>query len=438
MKPSVSEHVTADIESAELPEVQNSLFAMAVRAMNNAAELVGLPDYVRSILSQPKNSIITNFPVKMDNGKYEMFRGFRIQHNNALGPYKGGIRYHPDVALDDVRGLALWMTLKCSLAGLPFGGAKGGVKVDPRAVSREELMKITRRFITALHTNIGPSYDIPAPDMGTNADVMVWMMDTYMNATAALSQQAQCGVVTGKTLECGGSLGREKATGQGVVFVLDSLLPEVGLDSNDCTFTLVGYGNVGSNTAKLLHEKGSRMLGAMDYAGCIADEKGIDAFELADHVSKTGSVAGFPGAQEVTRDEFYKIKTDLAIPAAMERMVTPEIAEMLNARVLVEAANGPTQPEAEPILEQRGIEVLPAILCNAGGATVSYFEWIQNKNNESWDMDKVDARLRRQYDGMCERVRSARQRYKCDLRSAAYAVALERIGTVYKQRGIFP
>jgi glutamate dehydrogenase (NAD(P)+) len=438
VKPSISESVTADRESVEGPMEQGSLFAMAVSAMNEAADVIGLEDHVRSILAQPKNSIIVNFPVQMDNGEYQLFRAFRIQHNNALGPFKGGIRFHEDVALDDVRGLALWMTLKCSLAGLPFGGAKGGLKVNPHEVSHGELCRITRRMVFALAGNIGPNYDIPAPDVGTNGQVMAWMMDTYMNTSATLTHQAQLNVVTGKPIECGGSHGREKATGQGVVYVLDSLLPEVGLCADSCTFTLVGFGNVGSNTGKILCDKGATMLGVMDHAGCIADENGIDAHKLADYVRNNGSILGYPLAAEVSHDEFHRIRTDLFIPAALERMITPDIARILNAKVVVEAANGPTQPEAEPVLIDRGIHILPAILCNAGGVIVSYFEWVQNKNNETWTLAEVDRRLRLQYDDMCKRVRDAREQYNCSLRVAAYAVALERVGKVYTQRGIFP
>ncbi len=438
MKQSISEVVTADRDSVESAMEAGSLFAMAVNSVNETADVIGLEDYVRSILAQPKNSIIVNFPVRMDDGRFEIFRAFRIQHNNALGPFKGGIRFHEDVSLDDVRGLALWMTLKCSLAGLPFGGAKGGVKVNPRAVSKTELCRITRRTIFALGANIGPDYDIPAPDVGTSAQVMDWMMDTYMNLGSTLTGQSQLNVVTGKTLECGGSFGREKATGQGVVYVLDSLLPDIGLDVGACSYTMLGFGNVGSNAAKLLHDKGSKLLGVLDHAGCIADEKGIDAHKLSDYVAKHGSIKGYPDATEISHDAFYRIKTDMFIPAALERMISPEIAEILDTKVVVEAANGPTQPAAEPILLDKGIEVLPAILCNAGGVTVSYFEWVQNKNNETWTLDEVDRRLRRQYDGMCDRVHAAREQYKCTLRHAAYGVALARIGRVYNQRGIFP
>jgi glutamate dehydrogenase (NAD(P)+) len=399
---------------------------------------------VRAILSQPKNSIIVNFPVAMDNGDYQIFRGFRIQHNNVLGPFKGGIRYHPDVSLDDVRALALWMTLKCSLAGLPFGGAKGGVRIDPRRVSQHELRKVTRRFTSALGTNIGPDYDIPAPDVGTNAQVMVWIMDTFMNTTSSLTRQSQLNVVTGKTLECGGSQGREKATGQGVVFVLEKLLPEIGIKLDGARFTIVGYGNVGSHTSKLLCERGAKLVGVLDHSGAIAVSEpaqggaGIDAVRLADYVARSGAIAGFPGADAVNHDTFYRIPTDLFIPAALERMVNEDIARKLKTRVVVEAANGPTTPGAELILLERGIDILPAILCNSGGVTVSYFEWVQNKNNESWTLDHVDGLLRRYINEMCDRVRRTRERYKTDMRMAAYIVALDRIRTVYNQRGIFP
>jgi len=438
LRASLAELVTADRSSVALAETEDSLFAMAVGTMNRAADLMGMPDYVRAILSQPKNSIIVNFPVKMDNGDYEIVRGFRIQHNNALGPYKGGIRYHEDVSLDDVNALALWMTLKCALAGLPFGGAKGGVKVNPREKSADELMRITRRFTTALGTNIGPDYDIPAPDVGTNAQVMVWILDTYMNTTAGLARSLPLSVVTGKTLECGGSHGREKATGQGVVDVIQQLLPEIGVQTKGARFALQGYGNVGSHTAKLLQDLGAKLVGVMDHSGAVADEKGIDAHKLADYVAKERAVAGYGGAGAVHLDTFYDLETDIFIPAALEKMVTVDIARKIKTRAVVEAANGPTEAKADPILESRGIAVLPAILCNAGGVTVSYFEWVQNKNNDTWSLEEVDRRLQRYVEGMCQRVRAAKKQYHCDLRMAAYIVALQRIGNVYKQRGIFP
>ncbi len=438
MKASVSDRVSADVPLLESPDTADSLYAMAVGTMNRAADLCHLDDYVRAILSQPKNSIIVNFPVAMDNGHYEVIRGFRIQHNNALGPYKGGIRYHPDVSHDDVRALALWMTLKCSLAGLPFGGAKGGVKIDPRRLSLNELRKITRRFTSALGTNIGPNYDIPAPDVGTNAQVMVWIMDTYMNTTSTLMRQGAVGVVTGKTLECGGSQGREKATGQGVVFVLEKLLPQMGIDIKGCRFTITGYGNVGSHTSKLLCERGAKLMGVLDHSGAIASASGIDAFKLADYVARAGAIAGYEGADAVDHDTFYRIPTDLFIPAALEKMVNEEVARKLKTRVVVEAANGPTTPGAERILLEKGMEILPAILCNAGGVTVSYFEWVQNCNSESWTLEHVDGLLRRYVNEMCERVVATRAQYKTDMRMAAYVTALERIRTVYNQRGIFP
>ncbi len=435
---SVSEFVTSDPESAESEQAQGSLFAVAVRTMNRAAEMVAMEDYVRAILTQPKNSHIVNFPVKMDNGEYEIIRGFRIQHNNALGPYKGGIRFHQDVSLDDIRALSLWMTLKCSLAGLPFGGAKGGVRINPRKYSPQELTRITRRFTTAISSVIGPNYDIPAPDVGTNARTMVTIMDTYMNSTSSQQRQAVMHVVTGKTIECGGSRGREKATGQGVVDVIEEFAPELDLDLHKCSFSLVGYGNVGSNTAKLLYAKGAHLRAVLDHTGAIHHADGINAVELADWVKDHGGVKGYPHAQTVDMDTFCSTAVDLFIPAALERWVTEDVANKLNCRILVEAANGPTEPEADIILENKGVHVLPAILCNAGGVIVSYFEWVQNKNCEQWDEPTVDAKLAVYIKEMCERVRIVQRKHKCNLRLAAYGAALERLGAVYEQRGIFP
>lgn len=415
-----------------------SMYDMALDRLYRAADLMRLPDVVRDILSAPRNTIIVNFPVRMDDGRYRMFRGYRIQHNNLLGPYKGGVRYHADVSHDDVKALALWMTLKCSLAGLPFGGAKGGVAVDPFSLSRAELERLTRRFTHTLGTNIGPDYDIPAPDVGTNAQVMAWMLDTYMNTTGAHNKQATLSVVTGKSVECGGSEGRDKAVGQGIVYVLRQLAPELHIDLKQCTFSVLGFGNVGSHTARLLAEAGARLVAVCDHNVALAKPEGFNVRKLFEHAEHHRTIAGFEEGREISREEFYATPVDLFIPAALERMITAPIARTLQARVVVEGANGPTTPEADDILTERGIAILPAILCNAGGVTVSFFEWVQNRNLEHWPLSLVDARLKEKMISMCTRVRAARAKYECDLRTAAHIVALERIATVYAQRGIFP
>ncbi len=403
-----------------------------------SAQLVDLPRHLQLILAQPKTELMVHFPVRLDSGRYRLFKGYRVQHNNILGPYKGGIRYHPAVSLDHIKALAVLMTMKCSLMRLPWGGAKGGVQVDPRSISRDELMRLTRRFTSALGENIGPDHDVPAPDVGTNAQIMAWMADTYINLTKSTHHGVSESVVTGKPLEFGGSLGREKATGQGLVYIFNELLPEMGMSIDRMTFSLIGYGNVGSWTGRLLSQRGATLRAVLDHTGAIHNDGGINAVALATHVEATGGVAGFTGAEPVEPDQFYTVPVDLFIPAALEQMIDLDRAKTLRCRVLVEAANAPTTPPAERYLLDHGVGILPAVLCNAGGVTVSYFEWKQNRNAETWQAQRVDDELRRQMFAAAQRVKLAAHRYECDLRTAAYCTALENIGKVYLARGIFP
>ena len=422
-----------------MTDAGTSLFATALDQFNRGADLIDLPDDLRSILSQPKNEIIVNFPVLMNDGSYRVFRGYRIQHSNLLGPYKGGVRFHPMVDLDEVKALATWMTWKSALCDIPFGGAKGGISFDPTALEADELERVVRRFTHALGTNIGPDHDIPAPDLGSNAQSMVWMMDTYANSTGATERQNVKRIVTGKTLETGGSPGREKATGQGVVFCLQHWADEVGFDLVGATVSIQGFGNVGSATGRILQVHGARLVAVADHGGSITDEDGIDAFELADWVQEHGSVAGFPSAMWIDDEDFWSVPTDLLVPAALENQVTAEHAGRIQARVVVEAANGPTTLEAEKILAQRNIDVLPDILVNAGGVVVSYFEWLQNRSAQRWDLEDVDFKLREILWKACDAVVDIRKELEIQSRrDAAYAVALRRLQVVYKQRGIFP
>jgi len=422
-----------------MTDTGTSLFATALDQFNRGAEIIDLPDDLRSILSQPKNEIIVNFPVLMNDGSYRVFRGYRIQHSNLLGPYKGGVRFHPMVDLDEVKALASWMTWKSALCDIPFGGAKGGISFDPTALEADELERVVRRFTHALGTNIGPDHDIPAPDLGSNAQSMVWMMDTYANSTGATERQNVKRIVTGKTLETGGSPGREKATGQGVVFCLQHWADEVGFDLVGATVSIQGFGNVGSATGRILQVHGARLVAVADHAGAITDEDGIDAFKLADWVREHGSVAGFPEAMWIDDEDFWSVPADILVPAALENQVTAANAGRIQARVVVEAANGPTTLEAEKILEQRGIDVLPDILVNAGGVVVSYFEWLQNRSAQRWDLEDVDFKLREILWKACGEVADIRSELKiASRRDAAYAVALRRLQVVYQQRGIFP
>ena len=422
-----------------MTDTGTSLFATALDQFNRGADLIDLPDDLRSILSQPKNEIIVNFPVRMNDGTYRVFRGYRIQHSNLLGPYKGGVRFHNMVDLDEVKALASWMTWKSALCDIPFGGAKGGISFDPTVLETDELERVVRRFTHALGSNIGPDHDIPAPDLGSNAQSMVWMMDTYANSTGATERQNVKRIVTGKTLETGGSPGREKATGQGVVFCLQHWADEVGFDLVGATVSIQGFGNVGSATGRILQVHGARLVAVADHGGSITDEDGIDAFELADWVREHSSVAGFPSAMWIDDEDFWSVPADLLVPAALENQVTAEHAGRIQARVVVEAANGPTTLEAEKILAQRGIDVLPDILVNAGGVVVSYFEWLQNRSALRWDLEDVDFKLRETLWKACDAVVDIRKELEIQSRrDAAYAVALRRLQVVYKQRGIFP
>ncbi|MBX3357591.1 MAG: Glu/Leu/Phe/Val dehydrogenase [Phycisphaeraceae bacterium] len=439
------------LDEIGLPVDADNLYLQTVDTMLTAAEMLGVSHEVQLILAQPKNEIMVHFPVRMDDGKFKLFKGYRVQHNNALGPYKGGLRFHPDVHLDDVKSLAFLMTMKCSLARLPFGGGKGGVKCDPRKLSRGELERVTRRFCAAISHAIGPDYDIPAPDVNTNAQIMAWFADTYESLTDSnRSSWDAMRVVTGKPVEIGGSLGREKATGQGVVDVLVEMLPEIGISVNGMTFSVIGYGNVGSWTARILAKLGAKLVAVMDHTGSIRNDKGIDAEALTEHCIATGGVKDYGkagttngkgsggGATAISTEEFYKTQVDVLVPAALEQMIKEQEAQWINAKVIAEGANAPTTPGGDRILNDRGIEVIPAILANAGGVTVSYFEWVQNKSCTSWSEERVDRELNAHMVDAAHRTKKMRQKYGTDLRLAAYMAALENVAKVYHVRGIFP
>lgn len=415
-----------------------SVYENVGKQFNKAADLMGLDPYIRRILSKTTNEISVNFPVKMDDGKIRMFTGYRVQHNNVLGPYKGGLRYHPAVDIDEVRALATWMTWKSGIVNIPFGGAKGGIQFDPCVCSFGELERITRRFTFALGGNIGPEYDIPAPDVNTNAQIMAWILDTYLSTQPPHTRQANSHVVTGKPVEAGGSLGRDKATGQGVVFTIEEWAKEKGLNLDGVTYTVQGFGNVGSWASRLLKAHGAKLIAVEDATGAIANEKGIDADDLTNHVAKTGGVKGYPGAKETDHKTLFSTKADIFIPAALENQITAETAPFLQVKVVAEGANGPTDPDGDDILNKKGIDILPDILCNAGGVIVSYFEWLQNKRSEFWDLEEVDSKLHKKMVSAYARVRDTAKESKTDWRTAAYIVALRRLEKVYKERGIFP
>jgi glutamate dehydrogenase (NAD(P)+) len=406
--------------------------------IEQAAELTKLPSHVKNILAEPKNELIVHFPVRMDSGETRVFKGYRIQHNNVLGPYKGGMRYHEQVTLNELKALATQMTWKCALLGVPFGGGKGGIKFNPREHSVDELRRITRRFTHALGTNIGPAHDIPAPDMGTNSQTMVWMMDTFINTGPTYEKNDQRAVVTGKTINSGGSEGREAATGQGVVHCIKEWARENRFDLEGATAIVQGFGNVGSHAAAILSKLGVSTIATGDHSGYLRNEEGFNTHKLQDYVQTQGSIAGYPRGDLITRDEFFETKADLFIPAALENQVGADEASKLDVRLIAEGANGPINPDGAAVLADRGIPVIPDILANSGGVTVSYYEWVQNRNSEHWDAEEVQRRLLHMMRRAYQRTMFYATENKVDPRIAAYALALESLATSYEERGIFP
>ncbi|MBN2378562.1 Glu/Leu/Phe/Val dehydrogenase [candidate division WOR-3 bacterium] len=416
-----------------------SVYDNVTRQFDKAADLMKLDPEIRKILAKTTNEVIVHFPVKMEDGRVEMFTGYRVQHNNALGPYKGGLRFHPAVDIDEVRALATWMTWKSAIVNIPFGGAKGGIQCDPFKYNQAELERITRRFTYALGSNIGPEYDIPAPDVNTNPQIMAWILDTFLSTMPAHERQASVHVVTGKPVESGGSIGRDKATGQGVVYTIEEWSRDNKFNLDGATYFVQGYGNVGSWASRLLKPHGSILLAAQDVSGSIFNPKGIDPDDLYEYTQKNkGLVGGYPKAEPVDHKTFLATKADIFIPAALENQITRETAPTLKVKLVAEGANGPTNPEGDEILYEKGISVLPDVLCNAGGVIVSYFEWLQNKRSEFWDLEEVDTKLHRKLVTGYQRVRDTAAEHKVDWRTAAYIVALTRLETVYKERGIFP
>ena len=420
-------------------EEKSSLYENVVQQFNKAADLMELDRDICKILSKATNEIVVNFPVKMDDGHVDMFTGYRVQHNAALGPFKGGLRYHPSVDIDEVRALATWMTWKGALTNVPFGGAKGGIQFDPSKCSQAELERITRRFTFALGSNIGPEYDIPAPDVNTNPQIMAWILDTYLSTMPPLERNRSVHVVTGKPVESGGSLGRDKATGQGVVFVIEQWAQDHGLKLDGATYILQGFGNVGSWVARLMKPHGSKLIAIEDSSGAIFNADGIDSDKLFEYSCKSNRlVAGCPEVEPIDHKTFISTKADIFIPAALENQITAETAPLLNVKLVAEGANGPTDPDGDRILQEKGIAFIPDILCNSGGVIVSYFEWLQNKRSEFWDLEEVDSKFHRIIVNGYERVCESAKKLETDWRTAAYVLALSRLETAYKKRGIFP
>lgn len=426
-------------EKSVAGEHKDGVYSNVVTQFNRAADMMGLDANVRKILGTTKNEIVVNFPVKMDQDDHiEIFTGYRVQHNDALGPFKGGLRFHPEVNIDEVRALATWMTWKGAIAGIPFGGAKGGIQMDPSKYSKAELERITRRFVYALGENIGPEYDIPAPDVNTNAQIMAWFMDTYLSTISPHERQNSIHVVTGKPIESGGSVGRDKATGQGVVYCIQCWAEDRGLDIKNLSFMVQGFGNVGSWTARILCELGAKLVAVEDVTGSIRDMNGLDANDLVRHASGGRGVRSYPKGEKIDHIMFMKTPVDIFVPAAMENQITGVTADWLDVKLVAEGANGPTNIDGDAALQRRGIDVIPDILCNSGGVIVSYFEWLQNKRSESWDLEEVDRKLRKKIVAAYERVRATTKEFNTDTRTAAYIVALRRLEKTYLERGIFP
>jgi glutamate dehydrogenase (NAD(P)+) len=410
-------------------------FETAKRQVDIVADLLGLDDGMRQILKHPKRELTVNFPVRMDNGSYRVFTGHRVQYNNARGPSKGGIRYHPQVTLDEVRALAAWMTWKCSVVNLPYGGAKGGVVCDPKTMSKHELERLTRRYASEIAPIIGPEMDIPAPDVYTDSQTMAWIMDTY----SSMKGYTVPGVVTGKPIGLGGSEGRGEATGRGCAYVIREAAPHAGVKVRGGSVAVQGFGNAGSVAAKLLHdEQGAKIVAVSDTKGGIYSADGFNPHAVEEHKMKTGSVVGFPGTKPITNEELLEIKADVLIPAALENQITKKVAEKVQAKIVAEAANGPTLPEADTVFYERKVTVLPDILANAGGVTVSYFEWAQDIQGFFWPLDEVNHKLEaimvRSYNDV-HKVSETRHVHN---RTAAYVLAVQRVVDAINIRGIYP
>ena len=385
-------------------------------------------------LRRPKRSLIVDIPIEMDDGTIGHFEGFRVQHSLTRGPGKGGVRYHPAVTLEEVMALAAWMSIKNAAVNLPYGGAKGGIRVDPKKLSLKELEKLTRRYTSEIGIIIGPQQDIPAPDVNTNAQIMAWMMDTYsMNVGATAT-----GVVTGKPLHLGGSLGRVKATGRGVFVTGREAARRLNIPLEGARVAVQGFGNVGSSAAELFNQAGARIVAAQDHTGTIFNANGFDLAELVPHVRSTGGVAGFKGGDAIANDDFWNVESDILIPAALEGQIDVARARKLKTKLVLEGANGPTHTAADDILGERGILVVPDVICNAGGVTVSYFEWVQDFSSFFWTEDEINVRLDKIMVDALKKIWDTADRHKITLRTATFAVACERILAAREERGLYP
>ena len=422
--------------TVEAPEshLRENPFQIARQQLRRVADIFEIDDRLVNVLQECKKALIVSVPVSMDDGSTRAFEGYRVTHNVARGPSKGGIRYHPAVTLDEVKALAMWMTWKCAVVGIPFGGAKGGVVVEPGKLSKAELQRMTRRYAYEILPLIGPERDIPAPDLGTNEQIMAWIMDTYSTREG----YSVPGVVTGKPLSIGGSAGRSMATARGVMYVTLATLKHLGMSVEEARIVVQGFGNVGGGTVELLHQQGCRIVGVSDVQGGVHNTEGLSPQGLRAHEDQHGTIAGYEGGERVTNEELLELDCDVLIPAAIEGQLTRVNADRVKASVIVEAANGPTIPEADEIFEDRGILVVPDILANAGGVTVSYFEWVQDIQAYYWSEDEVNDRLRQIMEKSYVDVLNVAEDRKVSMRTAATILGVGRVAEAHITRGLYP
>lgn len=424
-------------ESSEIGKQRLSAFENALKQFDKAASILKLTENQIAMIKEPRKIVEANLPVRMDDGSIKIFKGYRVQHNIARGPAKGGVRFHPDVNLDEIKALAFWMTYKCAVVNIPFGGGKGGVVVDPSKLSEAELERLSRRYFADLIECFGPDKDVPAPDVNTNPQIMGWFMDTY----SMHYREYIPAVVTGKPLEIGGSEVRSEATAWGIAFTIEEALKQLKMEIKDSTFAIQGFGNVGSNTAKILNGMGGKIVGIGDLSGSYFSEEGIDVPLALEYASKNKTLEGFEKRTNCKKLEnplqLLELNVDVLIPAALENQITEENAERIKAKIIAEGANGPTTVEADEILDRKGIMVIPDILCNAGGVTVSYFEWVQNRTGFYWNYEEVLNQLQKMMKKAFKDVYETSQFFKCNLRTSAFIVAIKRVAKASEIRGLY-
>ena len=413
----------------------NNPYQMALKQLEETAKIINLDEGIHKILAKPKRVLTVSLPVKMDDGRIEVFTGFRSQHNDARGPFKGGIRYHPQVTIEEVMALSMWMTWKCAVTGIPLGGGKGGIICNPKKMSNSELERMTRRYAYAISDIIGPYTDIPAPDVYTGGQEMAWIMDTY---SALKGNRGEPGLITGKPLPIGGSLGRTEATGRGLSFTVREAAKKQNINMNEAVVVVQGFGNAGQYAAQLVEEQGAKIIAVSDTQGAIINKNGFKANELIKFKLENKSIRGFPGATEINNDELLTTECTILIPAALENQITKDNASKIKTKIVAEAANGPTTPEADQVLYENNILVIPDVLANSGGVTVSYFEWLQNLRREYWSEAEVNERLDVIMTKAFAEVYDAHLKYNTNMRTASIALAVNRVAEAIKLRGIWP